>query len=111
NGGVPEFYISSGDWMPRNLVRRVEVTFPIRAEGLVRRIDQQILPVSLADNVKAWVLDPDGKYHRRRTEGAPVRSQETFIAIARLEAVRIAPYEEIIRRPGTFRSKAKRRKK
>ena len=65
NGGAPEFYISSGDWMPRNLIRRVEVAFPIKAEALVRRIDQQILPVALADNVKAWVLDSDGKYRRR----------------------------------------------
>ncbi|HJT15997.1 MAG TPA: polyphosphate kinase 1 [Thermoanaerobaculia bacterium] len=111
NGGAPELYISSGDWMPRNLLRRVEVTFPVRAEPLVRRIAQEILPVSLADNVKAWVLDTDGKWHRRKIEGAPVRSQETFIAIARLEAVRIAPYEEIIRHPGSFRRKAKRKKK
>ena len=110
NGGEPEFYISSGDWMPRNLIRRVEVAFPIKAEALVRRIDQQILPVALADNVKAWVLDTEGKYRRRKTEGAPVRSQETFIALARLEAVSIAPYEEIIRRPGSFRRKAKKKK-
>ena len=111
NGGAPEFYISSGDWMPRNFIRRVEVTFPIRAEPLMRRIDQQMLPVSLADNVKAWILDTDGKYHRRQTDSKPIRSQETFIAIARLEAVRIAPYEEIIRRPGSFRRKAKKKKK
>ncbi|HLJ74768.1 MAG TPA: polyphosphate kinase 1, partial [Thermoanaerobaculia bacterium] len=111
NGGSPEFYISSGDWMPRNLIRRVEVTFPVRAEPLVRRIAQEILPVSLADNVKAWQLDSDGKWHRRKIEGAPVRSQETFIAIARLEAVRIAPYEEALRRPGSSRRKAKKKKK
>src|SRR5436190_4428160 len=110
NGGTPEIYISSGDWMPRNLIRRVEVAFPIKAEALVRRIDQQILPVALADNVKAWVLDSEGKYRRRKTDGAPVRSQETFIALARLEAVSIAPYEEIIRRPGSFRRKAKKKK-
>jgi len=110
NDGAPEFYISSGDWMPRNLIRRIEVTFPVRAEPLIRRIDQQILPVSLADNVKAWVLDSDGKYRRRKTEGTPVRSQETFIALARLEAVALAPYEEIIRRPGSFRRKAKKKK-
>lgn len=110
NGGAPEIYISSGDWMPRNFIRRVEVTFPVRAEPLVRRIEQQILPVSMQDNVKAWVLDRDGNYHRRKTEGTPVRSQETFIAIARLEAVRIAPYEEVIRHPGSFRRKAKKKK-
>jgi polyphosphate kinase len=110
NAGAPEFYISSGDWMPRNFIRRVEVTFPIRAEPLVKRIDQQILPISLADNVKAWTLDAEGKYHRRKTDGPPVRSQEAFISIARSEAVRNAPYEEVIQHPGSFRRKAKRKK-
>src|SRR5213076_1998287 len=38
NGGVPEFYISSGDWMPRNFLRRIEATFPIRDEALTKRI-------------------------------------------------------------------------
>ena len=110
NAGTPEFYISSGDWMPRNFVRRIEVTYPIRAETIARRIDQQILPISLADNVKSWVLDSEGKYHRRKTEGPAVRSQEAFISIARSEAVRLGPYEEMIRRPATFRRKAKRKK-
>src|SRR5438128_1956325 len=48
NAGVAEFYISSGDWMPRNFIRRIEVTYPIRADSIARRIDQQILPISLA---------------------------------------------------------------
>jgi len=110
NAGAPEFYISSGDWMPRNFIRRIEVTYPIRAEALARRIDQQILPISLADNVKSWVLDVDGTYHRRKTEGPAVRSQEAFISIARSEAVRLGPYEEMIRRPATFRRKARKKK-
>jgi polyphosphate kinase len=110
NAGAPEFYISSGDWMPRNFIRRIEVTYPIRAEALVRRIEQQFLPISLADNVKSWVLDTSGTYHRRKTEGPPVRSQEAFISIARSEAVRLGPYDEMIRRPATFRRKARKRK-
>jgi polyphosphate kinase len=111
NAGTPEYYISSGDWMPRNFVRRIEVTYPIRAEAVARRIDQQIIPISLADNVKSWTLDPDGNYRRRKTEGPAVRSQEAFISIARSEAVRLGPYEEMVRRPATFRRKAKRKKK
>ena len=110
NASAPEFYISSGDWMPRNFIRRIEVTYPIRGESIARRIDQQILPISLADNVKSWILDSEGKYHRRKTEGPAVRSQEAFISIARSEAVRLGPYEEMIRRPATFRRKAKRKK-
>src|SRR5438874_3637892 len=110
NAGAPESYISSGDWMPRNFVRRIEVTYAIRAEALARRIDQQILPISLADNVKSWVLDANGTYHRRKIEGPAVRSQEAFISIARSEAVRLGPYDEMIRRPATFRRKARKKK-
>ncbi|HEX3108137.1 MAG TPA: polyphosphate kinase 1, partial [Thermoanaerobaculia bacterium] len=111
NGGAPEFWISSGDWMPRNFIRRIEVTFPVKSESIKRRIEEQILPISLADNVKGWYLDSEGKYHRRVPDGKPVRSQEAFIAIARSEAVAIGPYEEILHRAGSFRRKAKKRKK
>lgn len=111
NGGKPEFWLSSGDWMPRNFFRRVETTWPVRSEPLVRRLEDRILPVSLSDNVKSWVLRSDGKYERRKTDGPAVRSQETFIAIARAEAVTLGPYEEIVRKPGSFRRKAKKKKK
>jgi polyphosphate kinase len=112
NGGAPETYISSGDWMPRNFLRRIEVTCPILDPKLRARIDGQILPISLADNIKAWTLDSEGKYHRRiPLNEVPVRSQDQFIEIARAEAVRLGPYEEMIRRPGSFRRKAKRKKK
>jgi polyphosphate kinase len=113
NAGAPEFYISSGDWMPRNFLRRIETMFPILDPALRERIETQILPIALADNVKAWALDADGKYRRRAPlDGErPLRSQEQFIHIARSEAVRLAPYDEIVRRPGSFRSKVKRKKK
>lgn len=111
NGGKPELYVSSGDWMPRNFARRVEVTFPVRSEPIVARFEQQILPISLADNVKSWSLDAEGEYKRRKPDGVPVRSQEQFIAIARSEAIPVGPYEEILRRPGSFRRKAKKKKK
>ena len=111
NGGAPEIWISSGDWMPRNFIRRIEVTFPVRSESIKRRIEEQILPISLADNVKGWTLDSEGKYHRRTPDGKAVRSQEAFIAIARSEAVAIGPYEEILHRACSIRRKAKRKKK
>jgi hypothetical protein len=56
-------------------------------------------------------MDAEGEYKRRKPDGVPVRSQEQFIAIARSEAVPIGPYEEILRRPGSFRRKAKKKKK
>lgn len=112
NNNEPEIFISSGDWMQRNFVRRIEVTWPVLDPLLQRRIEEHILPVCLADNVKGWQLDSAGRYHRRSPgDLPPLRSQETFIDIARTEAVRLGPYEEMMRRPGSFRRKAKKKKK
>jgi polyphosphate kinase len=112
NGGATEVYVSSGDWMPRNFFRRIELTFPILAEPLKARLETQILATSLADNVKAWKLQSDGSYKRRNPGDAPLRSQERFIEIARSEAVRIGPYEEILAaKPGSARRKAKKLRK
>ncbi len=111
NGGATEVYVSSGDWMPRNFFRRIELTFPILAEPLRARLESQILATSMADNVKAWKLQSDGSYKRRNPGDAPLRSQERFIEIARSEAVRIGPYEEILAKPGSARRKAKKLRK
>ena len=110
NGGNSEVYVSSGDWMPRNFFRRIELTYPVLDAALKERIEKEILTISLADNVKGWKLQPDGTYKRR--EGSPrLRSQERFIETARSEAVRLGPYEETIRKPGPYRRKAKKLKK
>jgi polyphosphate kinase len=111
NGGQTEVYASSGDWMPRNFFRRIEVTFPILAERLRSRIEDQILKTCLADNVKAWKLHSDGTYKKRGASDPPLRSQERFIEIARAEAVRIGSYEESIVKPASYRKKAKRQRK
>ncbi|HXV85127.1 MAG TPA: polyphosphate kinase 1 [Gemmatimonadales bacterium] len=89
NGGNPEIFLGSADWMPRNFFRRIEAMFPIEDERLKQRITDEILPVILADNVKARELQPDGRYIRvQPPEGGPtVRSQLVFQALAR-EAAR-----------------------
>jgi len=112
NGGDPQIYLSTGDWMPRNFLRRIETAWPVRDRPLIKRIDQQILPIALSDNVKSWTLNSDGSYQRRspREGERAVRSQEAFIELARSEAVSSGPYDEIIRRPGSFRRKAKKKK-
>ena len=110
NAGAPEVYVSSGDWMPRNFFRRIEVTYPIRAEQLRRRIEEEILAIGLSDNRKAWKLQPDGTY-KKRSGDPPLRSQERFIEIARQDSVRVGPYEEAIVKPASFRKKAKRQRK
>lgn len=84
NGGDPQVYIGSADWMDRNLSRRVEVVFPIEQPDLKRRLIEEILATSLADNVKARRLLPDGSWERVTPQpGEPrVRSQERFLELA-----------------------------
>ncbi len=62
NGGEPEVYLGSADWMPRNLYERVEVLFPLRDPQLKERICKEILPAYLADNRKARILGSNGQY-------------------------------------------------
>jgi len=66
NGGEPEIYLGSADWMQRNLYERVEVLFPLNDPELRRRIAEEILPVYLADTRTARVLGADGKFSRQR---------------------------------------------
>jgi len=64
NGGQPEVFTGSADWMDRNLSRRVEVVFPIEQPDLKMRLIDEILKTTLSDNVKARELLPDGTYRR-----------------------------------------------
>jgi polyphosphate kinase len=81
NDGAPEYLLSSADWMPRNLDRRVEIAFPVLDPALQAEI-RQILEVQLADSVKARVLLPDGRSRRREASHAPLRSQERLYEVA-----------------------------
>jgi len=75
NAGQPEYLLSSADWMPRNLDRRVELAFPILDPSLQREV-REILETQLADTVKARRIRPDGGSERLRHDGRPeVRSQ------------------------------------
>lgn len=84
NGGEPETYLSSADWMGRNLDRRVEIAVPVLDPTLARVIDAQILAVLLADNVKSCDLHSDGRYVRRSAalDQLPVDAQRFFLAQA-----------------------------
>ncbi|HET7420485.1 MAG TPA: polyphosphate kinase 1 [Candidatus Dormibacteraeota bacterium] len=66
NGGRPEYYLGSSDLMPRNLDRRVEAVVPVTDSRLRLRL-QQILDVSLADDVLAWELGSDGAWRKVAT--------------------------------------------
>jgi polyphosphate kinase len=77
NGGDPEYWIGSADWMPRNFDRRVEVMCRVRAAALRERLDG-ILDLYLRDDVKAREILPDGS-HRRVPSGSGLRAQEVLL--------------------------------
>jgi polyphosphate kinase len=70
--GEEDFFLSSADWMPRNLDRRVEVLFPVTNEAVRTRIRNEcLLPLEL-DNQRVYEMAADGTYRRRRpAEGEP----------------------------------------
>jgi polyphosphate kinase len=79
NGGEDEVYLSSADWMPRNLYERVEVMFPVKDPMLRNRIMHEILSAYLADSVKAaerWCL-PARLASWEKAEGAGSGIQRT----------------------------------
>ncbi len=78
NGGEPEHWLSSADWMPRNLGGRIEVAFPVLDKQLRRELDA-FLDVQLADNVKASLIGADGANTRVEPGEDRVRSQEVLM--------------------------------
>lgn len=79
NGGNPEWYLSSADWMPRNLERRVELLFPVLDKQNQLLLDY-FFSVYFADNVKAFEMLPDGSWRRQTPQEGqpPVRAQEAL---------------------------------
>jgi polyphosphate kinase len=77
NGGHEEVYLSSADWMERNLTKRIEVLFPVVSPILRQRLIG-MLKTYLADNAKAWQLNPNGLYDRVKKSRPVVRAQETI---------------------------------
>jgi polyphosphate kinase len=82
NGGKEEVYCGSADWMPRNLVERCEVLFPVTQPDLLKRLQEEILAAYLADNTKARLLQPDGEYVRAPQTGTKFSVQDYLMRIA-----------------------------
>ena len=99
NGGDPEIYSGSADYMPRNFFKRAEIIYPIENIDLKSRIINEILATYLNDNVKAHLMQPDGSYVRLKPkEGEQtLRSQSALIDIARSGGVKSRPYEERVK--------------
>jgi polyphosphate kinase len=74
--GEEEFFLSSADWMPRNLDRRVEVLFPVTSEALRARIRNECVSPLELDNHRVYEMQADGGYRRR----VPSESEAPFDA-------------------------------
>ncbi|MES3711283.1 polyphosphate kinase 1 [Pseudomonas putida] len=80
NGGEEQIYLSSADWMERNLDKRVETCFPVEGKKLLLRVKKE-LEGYLTDNTHAWTLQPDGRYVRITPTGNqnPRSAQATLL--------------------------------
>ena len=85
NGGNEEVYLSSADWMERNLSYRIETTFPVYDPDLKKEI-LEIIQLQLSDNVRARIIDRyNMNEYRKVATDIPIRSQiETYFRYKRI---------------------------
>ncbi len=87
SGADESLYLSSADWMNRNMLRRVEVAWPIEDAALRQRVINECLVAYLHDNVDAWEMDAQGRYTRvqvikpKRTSQKAVQTQPSVTAL------------------------------
>jgi polyphosphate kinase len=87
NGGDPEWYVGSADWMTRNLDHRVEAVMPVEATH-VRRQLRFVLGATLSDTRRRWVMESDGTYERATpADGEPARDVQEVLMRATERAV------------------------
>ncbi len=95
NGGSPEVYAGSADWMPRNLYERCEVVFPVVNPQAAQRLRGEILEAYLRDNRKSHMLEADGRYHAvwRNTPASRtlLSAQEWLMQQSKLQPLRSLP--------------------
>ena len=82
NDGAKDVWLSSADWMGRNLFRRIEVAFPVLDPAAKKRVIEEGLKVHLADNRDAWLLDATGQWKRSRParKGKARAAQDELLA-------------------------------
>lgn len=99
NDGKREIYLSSADWMPRNLDRRVELLFPVEDDDCGRRVEE-IMELQFADTERSHILQADGSYKKADRRGRAIldsqRRQEE-LAISRAGQSEGSEYERLLR--------------
>jgi polyphosphate kinase len=79
-GDEEELYLSSADWMNRNMLRRVELAWPVLDPLLRQRIIDECLVAGLHDTLGSWELQPDGQYQRvQAAAGQPPLSAQAAL--------------------------------
>ncbi len=76
---VQDIYLSSADWMSRNMTRRVELAWPVLELSLRQRLIDECLLAYLHDTRNAWTLDADGKYRRVEKLGRKPQSAQALL--------------------------------
>ncbi len=77
--GEEKIYLSSADWMDRNVFRRIEIAFPILDPKLKRRVMKEGLKPYLSDNTQAWKMDGEGQYTLKTSRRTPYSAQQTLL--------------------------------
>jgi polyphosphate kinase len=100
NGGDEELFLASGDWMTRNLDKRVELMFPIEQPDHRARV-VHVLRAMFRDTAKSWSLGADGVYRKRHpaVNAPPFRVQEALQDEARRAASRAGEQAGVTFRP------------
>ena len=86
-GTTQSLYLSSADWMNRNMMRRVELAWPIEDAELRQRIIDECLTLYLQDNADAWSLNSEGQYARVQ----PAKSKRVVSQANKAAAQTVAP--------------------
>ncbi len=86
NHDEPEIFMSSADWMTRNIFNRVELAFPIIDKKLAQTILRDGLELYLKDNVQAWLMETDGRYvlADQSPDDTRVSAQDTLLRLMKL---------------------------
>lgn len=92
--GQEDLFLSSADWMPRNLDRRIELLFPIEDRQVRDRV-MEVLNIQLADTVKARIMEPDGQYSRVDRRGKAIIDSQWELCQAAVEAAGKSRREEL----------------
>jgi polyphosphate kinase len=87
-GASDELYLSSADWMNRNMVRRIELAWPVSDPALRQRLIDECLLAYMHDGLDAWEMQADGSYHavRGQTPHGGHSAQTALMALYRLHS-------------------------